>query len=81
MTLEFDEQTGSETKNSRLLYAKFQKSSQTPPIILFLIRKRIVRNEDSARRLLLIITLVVFALSIYMIVNSFSGPVFIDKIK
>jgi hypothetical protein len=80
MTLEFDDEKEA-SKPSHLLYAKFQNSSQTPFIISFLIRKHIVRNEDSARRLLLILSVLIFAVSIYLIINSFNGPVFINNIK
>jgi hypothetical protein len=81
MTLEFDDEKEDQNKPSHLLYAKFQNSSQTPFIIAFLIRKHIVRNEDSARRLLLILSILIIAISIYLIISSFNGPVFINNIK
>jgi hypothetical protein len=81
MTLEFDDQTSEESKDSHLLYAKFQKSSQVPFIISFLIKRHIVKNEDSARKLLLALSIVILAISIYLIINSFNGPVFINTIR
>ena len=81
MTIEFDEQTNEGSKNSRLLYAKFQKSSQTPSLVKFLIKRHIVKNEDNARVLLLVLSVVIFAISIYFIINSFNEPVFISTIK
>ena len=80
MKLEFDEQTNQTNGRGRLLYAKFQKSSQPPSIVLFLIKTRIVKTEDSARILLLVITILIFTISIYMIAQSFNGPVFIDRV-
>jgi hypothetical protein len=90
MTLGYDEDVDiSKTSNisiipnkeERILYSKFQKSSETPTIISFLISKGIVKNEDSARLLLLIVTIIVFLVSIYFFFRGFSGPVFIDKLK
>jgi hypothetical protein len=88
MTLNFDEEVDlSRTSNinnnngERLLYSKLQKSSKTPTIIAFLIAKGIVKNEDSARLLLLIFSIVVFVFSAYLIIRSFSGPVFINKLS
>ena len=81
MTLEFDDKTDGGSKTSYLLYAKFQKSSQTPSIISFLIKRHIVKNEDRARLLLLVLSVVIFVISIYLIVNSFNGPIFINPIN
>ena len=81
MTLEFDDKIDEGGKDSRLLYAKFQKSSQIPFIISFLIKRHIVKNEDSARKLLLVLSIVILAISIYLIINSFNGPVFINTIR
>ncbi len=81
MTLEFDEEAGGNGSHNRLLYAKFQKSSQAPFMVTFLINRHIVKNEDSARRLLLIITIIIFVISIYLILKGTSGPVFIDTLK
>lgn len=61
---------------NRALYSKFEKSSETPSIISFLVRKHIVRNENNARVLLLIVALVIFAISLYFIIDSFKGPTF-----
>ena len=79
MKLEFDEET--KINNPSLLYAKFQKSSETPSIILFLIKKHIVKDEASARRLLLTLVIFVFLISIYFFSNSFGNPTFVDKVR
>lgn len=79
MPIEFDEDT--KNSNGRLLYAKFQKSSNPPSIILFLIKRRIVRNEASARRLLLVFVIFVLLLSLYLFTKGMSGPQFIDNLK
>jgi hypothetical protein len=88
MALEFNEESDlsrdaniNNNHADRLLYSRFEKSSKTPTIISLLISTHIVKNEDHARLLLLIITIAIFALSIYLMAQSFSGPVFIDKIK
>lgn len=78
--LEFED---SAAKNSRerLLYSRFEKSSKTPTLISFLISKGIIKNDNSARLFILILTIIIFALSIYLISDSLTGPVFIDKIN
>ena len=79
-TIEFDDQTGREGSPDRLLYAKFQKSSQTPYIITLLIKNHIVKDEKGARKLLLAISLIIFIISMYFIIKSFNGPSFIDTV-
>ncbi|MEI6042242.1 MAG: hypothetical protein WCQ00_01610 [bacterium] len=81
MSIEFDEQGGESSKNSRLLYAKFQKTIQPPAIILFLIRKHIVKDEKRARILLLVLVLLIFFISAYLFIKGLGGPVFIDRVN
>lgn len=70
-----------DSESGNLLYAKLQNSSQPPSIVTFLIKKHIVKNENSARALLLIVSITMFAVSLYFIIKSFNGPVFIDTIN
>ncbi|MEI6553158.1 MAG: hypothetical protein WCO09_01170 [bacterium] len=79
-SIEFDEEAKAENQPGHILYAKFQKSADTPFIISFLIKRHIVKSEAGARRLLLVVTIIVLVISIYLIRNSFNGPVFIDKV-
>jgi len=81
MTLEFDDETEIGGRPDHLLYAKFQKSSQPPYIITFLIKRHIVKDEDGARKLLLIIAVVVFIVSVYFISTSFNTPSFVDTVS
>lgn len=46
----------------------------------FLVKHHIIKNEKIAKIALLIISLLILIFSIYAIVNSFSGPVFIDRV-
>lgn len=81
MTLEFDDQTDGESRPSHILYARFQKSSQTPSIVNFLIRIHLAKDENIARKLLLVLSIVIFVVSVYFIIGSFDGPVFINTIQ
>ena len=65
----------------RFLYAKFQRSAEIPFIILFLIKHRIVKNEKSARRLIIFVILAAFLLSVYFFLDCTQGPIFIDKLN
>ena len=79
-SIEFDEEKKADNQSGRILYGKFQKTADTPSIISFLIRKHIVKDEATARKLLLIITIIIFVISFFMIKNSFNSPVFIGKV-
>ena len=65
-------------KKCRLLYARFQKSSEPPAIILFLIRVHIVKSEVAARRLVVLVICIFFLLSIYLSIKALSNPSFIS---
>lgn len=67
-------------KTNRLLYAKFQKSSDVPPIVSFLIKIHFAKNEETARRIVLTIILIALLVAVYLITNSFNSPIFIDKV-
>lgn len=81
MTLDFDEQDGmniGESDTKRFLYAKFQKSSEIPSVLGFLIKIHLAKNERGARIFILVVVILVFLISAYLFINSFSGPTFID---
>lgn len=65
-------------RKCRILYAKFQKSSEPPFIILFLVKNHIVKNEANARRLVLAAILIFFLLSALLFIKAFSGLIIID---
>ena len=79
-SIEFDDESKLGSPSSRLLYAKFQKSADTPFVVSLLIKSHIVKNEAGARKLLLAVVIIILAISAYLIKGSFDGPVFIDKI-
>jgi hypothetical protein len=68
-------------KEGSLLYAKFQRSSEVPAIILFLIRKRIVKTEGAAIALILFLVIVFIMISINLFLTCFTHPVFINTIN
>lgn len=81
MTLEFNEQDGidhGKDKTERLLYARFQDSSETPSVLSFLVKIHLAKNERGARIFILVVILLAFFISVYFFVNAFSGPTFID---
>ena len=65
----------------KFLYSRFERSSEVPFIILFLIKKRIARNEKEARRLVIAFIIAVLLISAYLITSCSSGPVFINTIN
>lgn len=79
MSIEFDEQN-----NSRFsvlpAYNDFRPEIKPFSIASFLVKHHIIKNERTAKIALLIIALLIMILSIWGIVNSFNGPVFIDRV-
>ena len=69
-----------EKHHGSFLYAKFQRSSEVPYIISFLIKNRVVKSETAAIMLVLFITCLFFLVSITLFFNCFTYPVFINKI-
>lgn len=65
----------------KFLYAKLQKSSTPPSIVVFLVKNQIVKTEASARRLWLFLIIVIFLISFALIIKCVNNPVFIDRIK
>ena len=65
----------------KFLYARFERSSEIPFIILFLIKKRVVRNEKEARKLVLAFILIMLLISAYLMIDCTNGPVFINTIN
>ena len=72
--------TKKEKSHGSFLYAKFQKSSEVPFIISFLIRNRVVKSERTAIILVLFVACLFFLISITLFFNCFTYPVFINKI-
>ena len=77
MNLEFDEQGGEDVK--RILYAKFQQSSKTPSVLSFLVKIHLAKDERRATILIISIVIIAFLISIYLLVGTVNGPVFIDR--
>ncbi len=68
-------------KEGSLLYAKFQRSSEVPSMILFLIRKHIVKTERAAIALILFVVIVFALISIDLFSTCYIDPVFINAIN
>ena len=64
-------------KKCRFLYSKFQRSSEPPAIIMFLIRKHIVKSEAAARWLVVLLVCLFFLLSMCIAIKASSSPSFI----
>jgi hypothetical protein len=68
-------------KSKSFLYAKFQRSSEIPYIILFLIRKHVVKDEKGAIVLVIASVIIMLVLSIYLFTKGYGDPVFIDRLS
>lgn len=59
-----------EQRKDSLLYGKFQKSSETPGIITFLLKHHIVKSEQQAKTLLVGLFFFFIVLSIVILIYS-----------
>ncbi len=79
MSIEFDEQNNSRF-SVQPAFRDFPVEKRPLSFSSFLVKHHIIKNERTAKIILLIIALLVLILSIWGIVNSFNGPVFIDRV-
>lgn len=62
----------------RFLYAKFQKSSEIPLIIIFLLKNHIVKSEAGARKLVIFTIIFFFLLSFMLFIRALGGLMIIN---